>query len=1261
MIKKHSIFAAISALLFGIIGQSEASAQNPAVNIFTDRNKASLEMLSDNGEWAVGYGKATLTEIGYSYPVLYNVKTREARQLYNDGEANNVAEMMACDVTDDGSIVVGQYNGLPAIWDAASEKWSLLSYKKSKEFINGKVTHVTPDGKYALGTITSPNWNESVVMWDLSGDTPAEITPDNLPKPISLVGELQEYEQIRSCDLSADGSKFIGLVAFSYGGEEWTFVYDMSKKSWEAIGYEVKESGNGYQFTPTGEGYLFLEGGKFRPDSNEIAGQAYLATDSDGLYTYNMDTREVSLVDESEGMHFGGIDRYGLLYASEPSGNPIRNWYVKAGKYWYDFRVIYRQMWGKDWQNDIVQNESGRTGTIMSMSDNACVLLSSDYASDPYESYVIELPEPLAEICPKVNLLSNHIVYPVNNSAFAILKEVKVIFDRNIELTGDHHSAVTAVSANGEQYNSVAVAVDPGDSRILNITFRNRRLNVGEVYTVKIPEGIVNVAGDAEKLNPEIKVNYKGRPQAPVAPVKISPEDGNTVTKINASTNPVVITFDAAISPVENGGNMTLYLIDDDGNRDKIAQLNGSIDGSDISIYPVMEQRLARGFKYEIVIDANTIADISGADPNEEFVIHYDGDWTNDADPRRPFFDDFNEGITLDKWLLYDGDQLQPAEEPEGWGFNNTLPWWVARDDNYSSDMAAVSHSMYSPAGKSNDWMVTNQIYINDETALLSFKSQSYLNGKTDRLKIYVYPSDNIYTALTESIVEDIKYKGDCVYDEVQSPGETEEFLSGEWTENVIQLDKYAGKNVYIAFVNDNRNQSAIFIDDVLVSRDVQYLVSNFTPASVVAKDEVTVRGILSIETNSRTFKGYEFTLFDAEGKIVSSVGDADAELKIGDEVEFVFPVALATPVGKEVKYTIGVKIDDLSDVVEGAIKNLAIETTKRVVIEEYTGQTCPNCPIGHAALEIIEKDFGDVIIPVAIHTYTGDNFATSQASQLEQFLGFNAAPTGRVNRRNISSPMEIVDGKYYYKDNGVWYDYVVSELQDYAEADIDITSASFDGENFNIGVDVKYALDMDNRNVNIFTVICEDNLLGIQSNNRANEEDPALGEWGKGGIYGKNSVVYYYNDVVRTWGGTTCNGTGGYIPASVVGGQTYTADITVPTNNRIYEPANTTVTTMLIDANTGLVINANRVKIETSGVESIDAENVAEAYAVEGGIAVKAASLTYADVYAIDGTHLASKSAEGEFIIDLNGYNGVAIVTLKNAKCQKNVKVFVK
>ena len=1244
-----------------MMGGAWAFAEKPDVSIVHDSASTSLESLSDNGAWAVGYGKSLIEETGYSYPKLYNVKTKETTLLYKNGEESTIAEMMACDVTDDGSLVVGQYNSRPAIWRSTTAEWTVLPVKASG-FTGGKATSVTPDGKYAVGTVTNPNWNETLVLWDLTGDAPVDITPDNLPKPITLTGD-QQFQQIRACDISADGTKFIGLVGFSLPGELWSFVYDMSTKTWDAIGFNVSETENGYDFSYAGTGYYVIEGGKFRPESNEIVGSAYLEDETDGIYVYNMNTKEIKIVDDSSDKKFGGVDKSGLIYASTPSLNPYRNWVVRYGNYWYDFSVLAGQLWNLDWMNDITKDEYGSTGTLSSVSADGLTILSNDYTNSPYDSFVIQLDENLSELCPKVNLLSNYQVSPVNNSAFAILRQVQVLFDRDIEIVGSPLNDVTVSDGQGNNYNSVNVVVDPGNSKMLTITFRNRRLEVGNTYTMTIPEGVVCVAGDSEKLNPEIKVNYKGRPQAPVTAQIISPADGIEIERINASSNPVTISFDAEISNVsENAGGMYLYLIGEDGTREEICQLSGSITGNVLSVYPIMEQRLAKGSKYEIVIEANVVADISGADPNEEIVVHYSGSYIPGGDPRKPFEDNFDDGITTDKWMLYDGDEQTPASEPESWGFLATgYPWWVARDGNSSTDMAAVSHSMYAEPGQSDDWMVTNQIYIADDSAVLSFKSQNYKKDVEDVLKVIVYSTDDVYTALTSSIIDKFRYYGDLIYNEVQTPGDNEDTLAGDWRENVIKLDKYAGKYIYIAFWNDNRNKSAIFIDDVVVSRDVDFIVANLTQESMVAQSDVTVHGILTVESQVETFKGYELTLEDAEGNVISKVADAEKELKQGDEVEFSFPEALPAVVGQVVKYVIDVKLGDVTDRLSYTVKNLAVETTKRVVIEEFTGQGCPNCPLGHAALDAIERDFGDKVLPLSIHTYTGDNFSTPQAVQLQNFLGLTAAPTGRVNRLPVSSPMEIVDDKYYYKDNGVWYDFVVAQLSEFADADINITNAEFDGEKYNVSAEVTYALDMDNLNVNILTVITEDDLIGIQQNNRANVEDPALGDWGKGGIYGSDPVLYTYHDVVRTYEGTTCNGTGGYIPATVTGGQAYVADITVADNKRITNPDNTAVTVMLIDANTGLVVNANRRRVSTSGVDSINVDNSVSANVVDGVVVVKVGIETVAEAYAVDGMKLAAAEGNGEFSMDLNGYTGTILVTLRNANGSKTIKLLAR
>ena len=75
-----------------------------------------------------------------------------------------------------------------------------------------------------------------------------------------------------------------------------------------------------------------------------------------------------------------------------------------------------------------------------------------------------------------------------------------------------------------------------------------------------------------------------------------------------------------------------------------------------------------------------------------------------------------------------------------------------------------------------------------------------------------------------------------------------------------------------------------------------------------------------------------------------------------------------------------------------------------------------------------------------------------------------------------------------------------------------------------------QYALNVKGQNVNLFTVILEDSLIGKQRNSYGSNSDPLLGEWGQGGKYSAATVRNYpFVDVVRGVVGDTFYGTAGY------------------------------------------------------------------------------------------------------------------------------------
>jgi hypothetical protein len=89
----------------------------------------------------------------------------------------------------------------------------------------------------------------------------------------------------------------------------------------------------------------------------------------------------------------------------------------------------------------------------------------------------------------------------------------------------------------------------------------------------------------------------------------------------------------------------------------------------------------------------------------------------------------------------------------------------------------------------------------------------------------------------------------------------------------------------------------------------------------------------------------------------------------------------------------------------------------RKVLVEDYTGHKCGNCPRASKAIYDLKSLYGDKLIIVAVHAggfatpfppnapyYTYD-FRTPEGTQLDTDFGISAAgnPNGLVNRRNIN------------------------------------------------------------------------------------------------------------------------------------------------------------------------------------------------------------------------------------------------------------------
>lgn len=1184
----------------------------------------SLNSMSADGSWAVGDAVNPANSTYMAYPRIVNTSTGETIEIFSENDGLQQTPMAATCVSNDGKTVGGNYYGYPAVWQEG-KGWNSLQMPAGK-YNGGLVSGITSDGKYAVGRVSIDLFFELPCMWDLETlkliDLPGMI--DSNPRYLDMIeqgGDPAEWSDdelnVRLNCISPDANIILGTVDFAFPDASWDFMYRRDEGKWYPLGMKYE---NG-RLTALNDQIIGVGECVLSADGSQVGGLCSTVDEASIPFTCSVsDPENFVLHGDGDGYGVWAIGSDGVIYGSSPTATPIRNWAAKVGKYWYDWKSVLKQLYGIDWMKDITKDELGLSGTAAAVSADNLKILASDYAQG--YAYIITLPRPLSEICNEVDLLGDYLVSPMNGAEFSMLQKIVLDMGRPVEVLGEK-TCVQLLDAEGNVLrSSINFAVQADNNRRVEVIFRNYSLEPEKEYTVKIPAASICIAGDPERVNKEIVVNYRGREAGPVKPVTIAPEDGSSVARINFTTNPVMVTFNAPLSAGENPDIRLVQI--KDGVEEFLYPLSASVTLNQVMIYPVSEQRLAEGTDYRIDFGAGTVADLSGDGANEAFSITYHGSYVPEIDPTSNtiFRDDFSTGVA--NMMLYEGDGNTPTEEMAMLGFEaENRPWIPVYDDLVDElNYAAASHSCYDPAGRSDDWMVTPQLFIPDDKATLTFKSQSYRKAKNDVLKVYVWASEDIVTNLTSNVVDKIHYNGDLVYNKKQTPGEKEEIMAGEWTENTVDLSKYAGKYIYIAFLNDNQNQSMIMVDDVVVSREVAAVLSIDTPQTVVDEDEVRIRGRFVV-MKEFGIDGYELTLSDAQGNVIETIS-SDETLEKDEISSFAFEKPVSLEKGEVNSFVVTFSTGDDTIEMKYDISDLLFETTKRVVLEEMTGTTCQFCPQGIIAIEYLQDLFGDLFIPVAIHSYTGDKLGGTEQAEYTSFLGLNAAPSGRVARGEITSPMYYANADYGFTspDGLTWLQKVEEELGEMALADIAVNAARIDTEAKTVSVDaaVTYAINQSNSNINVFGILMEDEILGFQTNGLFQTEAPGLGEWGKDGANGKSSVLWYYDDVVR---GTSAvetagiysgfNGKGGYIPSQIKAGETmdFTFDFTLPAG--VADVNNTKVCLMLIDANTGEFINAVVSDGVDTGVAGVNADQVATAdvFDLAGRLVMRNASLS--------------------------------------------------
>ncbi|MBQ8867745.1 MAG: Omp28 family outer membrane lipoprotein [Bacteroidaceae bacterium] len=171
--------------------------------------------------------------------------------------------------------------------------------------------------------------------------------------------------------------------------------------------------------------------------------------------------------------------------------------------------------------------------------------------------------------------------------------------------------------------------------------------------------------------------------------------------------------------------------------------------------------------------------------------------------------------------------------------------------------------------------------------------------------------------------------------------------------------------------------------------------------------------------------------------------------------------------------------------------------TAQRVVLlEDYTGQACPNCPNAHDMATELHEEYHDNLIVVAMHAgaqaYQAPvGLKTEEGDEYADYFGVKTYPNGLVNRRGG------------LKDYPSWGAAVYEELQRESNLNLSVSSVVSEGK-LTINTELLALEDVTGK---LQLWITEDSIIGFQlfPNN-------------------KSEIQYVHNHVFRgsvngTWG----------------------------------------------------------------------------------------------------------------------------------------------
>jgi len=206
----------------------------------------------------------------------------------------------------------------------------------------------------------------------------------------------------------------------------------------------------------------------------------------------------------------------------------------------------------------------------------------------------------------------------------------------------------------------------------------------------------------------------------------------------------------------------------------------------------------------------------------------------------------------------------------------------------------------------------------------------------------------------------------------------------------------------------------------------------------------------------------------------------------------------------------------------------VSAQTTRRVVIEEFTGAWCGACPDAAIKIEEIEHDYPDNMIGLAWHEW--DDLEIPEWTPVKSLFGVSSYPGGDVDRYKFAGASRIILSHLSFRTR------FLNRYNTPAIVSVGMRDLSFDGTAYHFTVDANFSVaPTPGAPLRVNVIIKEDSI-------------PAIGSLEQHNYYstiqnGNNPLVnWYHNEAIRRCLGGPWGVTGGLPPVAATG-ITYSSD----------------------------------------------------------------------------------------------------------------------